>query len=342
MGLVFRLLLSFVGIVAAAAGAAWLHVAGVPEVLPKPVAAPKVAEERLVASLTGPAAEADPRPANSEVRAATPPHGKSGREAAPAGLKIDVARIDPDGASVLAGEAPPNSRVTILAGGRPIGEATASDAGQWSAVVVHTFAAGPVDLQIKSDAVATLGAVSPSVTVVVPVRSGTPGLAVATAGPRPILPGRVAAVAPARAPATTADAALGLATATAASGKGAGDAARPTSGPVPITFVSGEATMTSDGIRAADALVAYVRRIQPTSLTLTGHADVRGDDAFNLELSRRRLEAIERHLRANGYQGQLSLLPKGRSEPYLAIDRKALPLDAVYQADRRVELRSGR
>ena len=39
------------------------------------------------------------------------------------------------------------------------------------------------------------------------------------------------------------------------------------------------------------------------------------------------------------FYSQFSLQPKGKSEPYAAIDRRSLSADAVLQADRRVELR---
>ncbi|MEZ5856656.1 MAG: OmpA family protein [Hyphomicrobiaceae bacterium] len=109
--------------------------------------------------------------------------------------------------------------------------------------------------------------------------------------------------------------------------------------PVPITFESDATDMTPIGARAADLLAEYLRLKKPAAITLTGHADARGTDQYNLDLSRRRLEAIEHHLRKAGYQGRLALIAKGKSEPYRAIDRKSLSVEQVWQADRRVELR---
>jgi len=108
---------------------------------------------------------------------------------------------------------------------------------------------------------------------------------------------------------------------------------------VPITFVTDETTLTSNGERAAALLAEYLRLKRPAGITLSGHADARGPDSYNMRLSRRRLEAIERYLRAAGYSGELSLLPRGKREPYQGIDRRHLPLREIYQADRRVELR---
>lgn len=99
-----------------------------------------------------------------------------------------------------------------------------------------------------------------------------------------------------------------------------------------------ETTLTANGERAAALLAEYLRLKQPAGIMLSGHADARGPDAYNMRLSRRRLEAIERYLRAAGYSGELSLVPRGKREPYLGIDRRRLPLREIYQADRRVEL----
>lgn len=109
--------------------------------------------------------------------------------------------------------------------------------------------------------------------------------------------------------------------------------------PVPITFVTDETDLTPDGARAAALLAEYLRIKRPEGISLSGHADSRGPDGYNMELSRRRLEAIERYLRQAGYAGNLSLTPKGKREPYLGIDRTKVSQQEVYQADRRVELR---
>jgi outer membrane protein OmpA-like peptidoglycan-associated protein len=109
--------------------------------------------------------------------------------------------------------------------------------------------------------------------------------------------------------------------------------------PVPITFMTDEVELTSDGARAAALLAEYLRLKRPGGISLSGHADSRGPDGYNMALSKRRLEAIERYLRQAGYAGNLSLTPKGKSEPYLGVDRTRLSQQEVYQADRRVELR---
>jgi outer membrane protein OmpA-like peptidoglycan-associated protein len=106
----------------------------------------------------------------------------------------------------------------------------------------------------------------------------------------------------------------------------------------PITFVYNDTTFTAQGRRAADLLVKRLIEQQPAMASLSGHADERGSDLYNMELSRRRLSVVADYLRDSGFVGKLELIPKGKSQPYTAIDRTALPKDEVLQLDRRVEL----
>jgi outer membrane protein OmpA-like peptidoglycan-associated protein len=110
------------------------------------------------------------------------------------------------------------------------------------------------------------------------------------------------------------------------------------SSPAPITFVYNDTTFTAQGRRAADLLAKRLIEQQPAMASLSGHADERGSDPYNMELSRRRLSVVADYLRNSGFVGKLELIPKGKSQPYTAIDRTALPKDEVLQLDRRVEL----
>jgi hypothetical protein len=47
---------------------------------------------------------------------------------------------------------------------------------------------------------------------------------------------------------------------------------------------------------------------------------------------------VERILRQGGYDGQLKLSPKGKSEPFTGVDRTKFTQEALFQLDRRVEL----
>jgi outer membrane protein OmpA-like peptidoglycan-associated protein len=251
-------------------------------------------------------------------------------------LKIDFARIDAGGVSVIGGRAPAGSRVSIRANGEVVAVVTASEDGQWSGIITHPFKAGPLSLSVTSDSSASVaGMESPTVTLQVPEGSGRVELAAAAPKARPILPPR-APTAETRAVNEFA-AMVERARTTSAQGESAKPEANIV--PVPITFVTGEATMSPEGMRAAHLLAEYVRIVKPHTITLSGHADIRGSDDYNLDLSRRRLEAIHAFLRKNGYTGDLSLLARGKSEPYQGIDRKTASIQEIYQADRRVELR---
>lgn len=109
--------------------------------------------------------------------------------------------------------------------------------------------------------------------------------------------------------------------------------------PVPIMFVYNEATLTPEGRRAAALLLEYLTLKKLDAVELTGHADERGSDAYNYELSRERLDAVAVLLKDGGYAGTLKLTPKGKTEPYMGVDRSAYRGEALYQLDRRVELR---
>ena len=63
-----------------------------------------------------------------ELQDALSPPAPSG-DGAPA---FDVARIDPNGTSVFAGRAEPNSAVTITADGKEIGTVQANENGEWT------------------------------------------------------------------------------------------------------------------------------------------------------------------------------------------------------------------
>jgi outer membrane protein OmpA-like peptidoglycan-associated protein len=236
---------------------------------------------------------------DAKVATATPPVlSKSDQTAAPESSKFDVVRIDPDGASVFAGRAPANAQVTVLANGQAVAAAKADENGQWATVIERPFASGDYQLSLRT---------KPS------------GGGAETAGQS------VSITIAANARPTTTDA-----KAVAVVGQA--------SAPAPITFVYDEANFTPAGRKEAALLTEFLRRRQLDSITLTGHADERGSDEFNMELSRRRLDTVARFLREAGYTGKLVLVPKGRREPFPIADRDRLPKEDAFQLDRRVEL----
>jgi outer membrane protein OmpA-like peptidoglycan-associated protein len=112
--------------------------------------------------------------------------------------------------------------------------------------------------------------------------------------------------------------------------------------PAPITFPYDEASITAAGRKQATALSEFLRQRKLDAVTLSGHADERGSDEYNMRLSRNRLESVARFLRDSGYAGKLVLVPKGRSEPVRSADRGKLSKEDALQLDRRVELQLAR
>jgi outer membrane protein OmpA-like peptidoglycan-associated protein len=298
-----------------------------------------------------------------------------------AGSPFDVAKISPDGISVFAGQAWPQTVVTVLADGQPIGTATSDANGEWVLIVERPFSNTDPKLSVtfspteaapaSADGIRTVQGVSGS-----PARGGATTVAAATAqimddlqrrvdrarveakargeGSEP-LPVNGEAEKPIASPSTSVDQGskagrekIGAAparkeeVAVAKSNHGSDAPAvknEADSVPVPLKFVFREATLTEEGRRAADLLLEYLLLRQLPSVTLTGHADERGTPAFNLSLSAERLQTVANFLRAGGYAGKLTLIPKGDTEPFTGVDRHLFPREDLYDLDRRVELR---
>ncbi len=111
----------------------------------------------------------------------------------------------------------------------------------------------------------------------------------------------------------------------------------PTSTPVPIEFEYNATAFTAKGRQAAAALLECV---QPFSrIHLTGHTDKIGSDAFNMDLSARRLAAVKGFLVTGGFKGIIELEPKGKREPFVVDDPTQYNEADIDQMNRRVELR---
>jgi outer membrane protein OmpA-like peptidoglycan-associated protein len=272
--------------------------------------------------------------------------------------EFDIARIDPNGTSVFAGRAEPNSAVTITADGKELGTAQADENGEWTFTTdekianpdakLALFKAPPGTAARVADAAARAPDVKPQAPPVPTAKSAEAvtsnmiknlegmvaearteeGKQAAAAAPPPPTAGQVAepgTVKPATAPPQQ-----------------AAIAAQPrieaTAVPVPVTFVFNEANLTGEGRKAAGLLLEYLQIKRFPKITLTGHADERGTDALNLALSAQRLQTVARFLREGGFNGRLELVPKGKTEPYSGVVRGDFSQEDLYQLDRRVEL----
>ncbi|SFV26104.1 OmpA family protein [Hyphomicrobium facile] len=288
---------------------------------------------------------------------------------------LTIARISSIGPSVFGGTAAPFARVTVLEGSTPIGTATANDRGDWSIVTEYRFANSSPDISLRVEANpenATASASEPLKAVPSPqptTSSHEPpatqllkkfeGVVAAareeakhqdaTGAPSAKVSeqGGLANVQPSRPPEPPANQSsatqplLSPSPPSAPESTSQAPASRitATTMPVPITFVYNEATLTPEGHSAAHLLLEFLMLKKFAAVILSGHADERGLPAYNMELSRERLVAIERVLRNGGYQGKLELVPKGANEPFTGVDRSKYTAEELYQLDRRVELR---
>ena len=107
--------------------------------------------------------------------------------------------------------------------------------------------------------------------------------------------------------------------------------------PVPITFETGKAEFDEDGRKYAEELAQILKQQQNERITLSAHTDERGADAYNLELSRRRGEAVRRFLQARGVTQPIEVIAKGESQPLDLFDPEHYGQEEVWRMNRRVQ-----
>lgn len=325
-------------------------------------------------------------------------------------VEIDISRISPEGTSVFAGRAEPDSYVTVIEEGKPAGTAKTDSNGEWTLSTEHKFASVDPKLSYEvsrtpppapvapEQKVAKASPASPSPSAVAgevmrkfenlveearkeakqqtetakaaeaPAESARPAESAKQAGPaetvtavEPDVPAQKSDGVASAEPQVKADQGKNASATSSASGsESAGTSSQsatsvtvapsvsdkgPTAGvqtdaiPVPLMFSYNQATLTPEGERAAALLLEYLTLKHLSSVELTGHADERGTDQYNYELSDERLQTVSHLLKEGGYKGELKLTPKGKTEPYSGVDRSTYSREALYQLDRRVELR---
>jgi outer membrane protein OmpA-like peptidoglycan-associated protein len=277
-------------------------------------------------------------------------------ESADGAPAFDIARIDPNGTSVFAGRAEPNSAVVITADGKEIGTAQADQNGEWTFTTDEKIANPDAKLALfkaPAGAASRVAEAAQKATDVKPATAPTPPTKTAEAVTSNMIKNLEGMVAEAR---TQENKQIAAATPPPPAGpvaepgivrsvtppQQAAIAAQPrietSAVPVPVTFIFNEANLTGEGRRAAALLLEYLQIKRFPKITLTGHADERGTDALNLALSAQRLQTVSRFLREGGYNGRLELIPKGKSEPYTGVVRGDFSQEDLYQLDRRVEM----
>lgn len=107
--------------------------------------------------------------------------------------------------------------------------------------------------------------------------------------------------------------------------------------PVPIRFAYNRAVLEQDGEAAAKDILAFLNEKKPARIRLIGHTDPKGSADYNLKLSKDRAQAVATFLTVNGFAGQVEIVGKGRSEPFLSDDPAKYSEQQRDAFDRRVE-----
>ena len=101
-----------------------------------------------------------------------------------------------------------------------------------------------------------------------------------------------------------------------------------------IEFESNSTTMTPRGRATVDQLITLLRRTPHTAIEIGGHTDKYGEPDYNLQLSRRRAEAVRQYFISHGLTNQFTAVGYGASRPLSAAQTRT-----GFQHNRRIELR---
>jgi len=112
---------------------------------------------------------------------------------------------------------------------------------------------------------------------------------------------------------------------------------------IPLQFPTNETTLTPAGRANAEALATALIAAspRPRRIRVVGHTDQHGSDAYNLDLSMRRAQAIARLLRERGVAGPILTEARGEKEPMRldpSDDMTYRPTD-IDRMNRRAEVR---
>jgi len=252
--------------------------------------------------------------------------------------RLDIARIRPQGVSVFAGTARPFQRISVHSGDAILGLAQADREGNWVLVTDGKIENPDAELRIREERRArdTNGKVDQDRS---DGRRREAGSNIADVN-RHLMASLQDLVKEAREKADGRELqpSQQLKSGSAHSDNSERSRVEPRGIPIPIQFVYREATFTDQGRTAVRLLLDFLNAAQPDRIRLSGHADERGSHRLNLKLSLERLTAVRSYLSAGGYQGEVTLEPKGEAEPFMGVDRSKLPPQDLYQLDRRVEL----
>lgn len=109
--------------------------------------------------------------------------------------------------------------------------------------------------------------------------------------------------------------------------------------PLPIQFETGSARMTFVGSKAFDEMVRAIEEQKLSSIILIGHADPRGSDDYNMQLSEARVKKVAGELQKRIPDAKISIDWKGEREPIAPSGLPFTPTESeLFALDRRVEL----
>ncbi len=101
-----------------------------------------------------------------------------------------------------------------------------------------------------------------------------------------------------------------------------------------IEFESNAMTMLPRSRATLDQLITILRRAPNTAIEIGGHTDKYGSPDYNLQLSRRRAEAVRHYFISHGLTNQFTAVGYGDSRPLSVAKTRA-----GLQRNRRIELR---
>lgn len=106
---------------------------------------------------------------------------------------------------------------------------------------------------------------------------------------------------------------------------------------VPIQFLYDKDVMTEAGLTSFRDVAQSLEKQGSPDIQVIGHTDPIGSDAYNMELSLKRANAVRNALLASGYTGSIEVLGMGESQPFRFDDPSLYSQDVRNQAHRRVE-----
>ena len=101
-----------------------------------------------------------------------------------------------------------------------------------------------------------------------------------------------------------------------------------------IEFQSNSTTMTPHSMMTLDQLIDQLRHAPRTAIEIGGHTDKYGEPNYNIQLSRRRAEAVRRYFTKHGLTNQFTAVGYGASRPLSVAENRV-----GLQRNRRIELR---